>query len=289
MNKVLVAGATGYLGQHIVKNLVDKAFNTTAIIRKASTIIESDLPIKVLRAEVTDAQTLKNCCDGIDIIISCIGITKQTDGLSYMDVDYQANLNLLNEAKRSNVKKFIYVSALHGDRLTSLKIFEAKERFVAELKASGIDYCIMRPTGFFVDMAEFYHMAVKGRIYLFGDGSYKSNPIHGEDLAQVCVDAINGCAHEIEVGGPDILTQTEIAHIAFEAIDKPVKITYIPDWVRLIILNVGKLVFQANKFGPIEFFLSVLVMDMTAPRYGKKTLEAEFDRLNLILTAKAKS
>jgi uncharacterized protein YbjT (DUF2867 family) len=289
MNKVLVAGATGYLGQHIVKNLVDRAFNTTAIIRKASTIIESDLPIKVLRAEVTDAQTLKNCCDGIDIIISCIGITKQTDGLSYMDVDYQANLNLLTEAKRSNVKKFIYVSALHGDRLTSLKIFEAKERFVAELKASGIDYCIMRPTGFFVDMDEFYHMAVKGRIYLFGDGSYKSNPIHGEDLAQVCVDAINGCAHEIEVGGPDILTQTEIAHIAFAAIDKPVKITYIPDWVRLIMLNVGKLVFQANKFGPIEFFLSVLVMDMTAPRYGKKTLAAEFDRLNLILTAKAKS
>jgi hypothetical protein len=43
-------------------------------------------------------------------------------------------------------------------------------------------------------MDEFYHMAVKGRIYLFGDGSYKSNPIHGEDLAQVCVDAINGCA-----------------------------------------------------------------------------------------------
>jgi len=288
MNRVLVAGATGYLGKHIVKNLVDRAFSTTAIIRTTSKFIEEDLSVKVLRAEVTVAQTLENCCDGIDIIISTIGITRQVDGISYMDVDYQANLNLLNEAKRSNVKKFIYVSALHGDKLKSLKIFEAKERFVDELKASGIDYCIIRPTGFFVDMAEFYNMAVNGRIYLFGDGSYESNPIHGEDLAKVCVDAIDSSANEVEVGGPDILTQTEIAEIAFEAIDKPVKITYIPDWVRRIALKAAKLVLSANKFGPIEFFLSVLVMNMTAPKYGTKTLKEEFSFLKTKDMPKAK-
>ena len=287
MNRVLVAGATGYLGKHIVKNLVDRAFNTTVIIRTASKFTESGLPIKVLRAEVTEAQTLENCCDGIDIVISTIGITRQADGLSYMDVDYQANLNLLNEAKRSNVKKFIYVSALHGDKLKSLKIFEAKERFVDELKASGIDYCIIRPTGFFVDMAEFYNMAVKGRIYLFGDGNYVSNPIHGEDLAKVCVDAIGSSANEVEVGGPYILTQTEIAQIAFAAINKPVKITYIPDWVRRMVLKAAKLVLSANKFGPIEFFLNVLVLDMTAHKYGKKTLKEEFSFLKLKHMSKA--
>jgi uncharacterized protein YbjT (DUF2867 family) len=276
MKSVLVAGATGYIGKHIVKNLVDREINTTALIRTASKFSQSDLSVTLLRAEVTDKTTLKNCCDGIDTIISTIGITRQADGLSYMDVDYQANLNLLNEAKRSNVKKFIYVSALHGDRLKSLKIFEAKERFVTELQASGIDYCIIRPTGFFVDMAEFYNMALKGRIYLFGDGSYRSNPIHGEDLAEVCVDAINDSANEIEVGGPEIFTQTEIAQIAFETINKPVKITYFPDWVRRILLKMTKLILSANKFGPIEFFLSVLVMNMTAPKYGKRTLKAEF-------------
>jgi uncharacterized protein YbjT (DUF2867 family) len=281
MNRVLVAGATGYLGKHIVKNLVDRGINTSAIIRTTSQFYQSNLAVNVLKAEVTNTQTLKNCCDGIDTIISTIGITRQVDGLSYMDVDYQANLNLLNEAKRSHVKKFIYVSALHGNRLKSLKIFEAKERFVSELQASGIDYCIIRPTGFFVDMAEFYNMALKGRVYLFGDGSYQSNPIHGEDLAKVCVDAINGSANEIEVGGPEILTQTEIAEIAFETINKPVKITYIPDWVRRMVLKAAKLILSPNKFGPLEFFLSVLVMDMTAPRYGKQTLKVEFTGLRL--------
>jgi uncharacterized protein YbjT (DUF2867 family) len=279
MKRVLVAGATGYLGKHIVKNLIDRGINTTAIIRTTSDFSQPDLSINVIRAEVTDALTLKNCCDGIDTIISTIGITRQVDGLSYMDVDYQANLNLLNEAKINNVIKFIYISALHGDRLTSLKIFEAKEKFVTELQASGIDYCVIRPTGFFVDLAEFYNMALKGRIYLFGDGRYQSNPIHGEDLAEVCVDAIDASTNEIEVGGPDILTQTEIAKIAFEAINKPAKITYIPDWVRLIALKAAKLILSTNKFGPIEFFLNVLVLNMVAPKYGKRTLKAEFNFL----------
>jgi uncharacterized protein YbjT (DUF2867 family) len=279
MKNILVAGATGYLGKYIVENLVNRGMNTTALIRKASKFSQSSLSVTVLRSEVTEPATLENCCDGMDTIISTIGITRQVDGLAYMDVDYQANLNLLTEAKRSNVKKFIYVSALHGDKLKSLKIFEAKERFVTELKASGIDYCIIRPTGFFVDMAEFYNMALKGRIYLFGNGSYKSNPIHGKDLAKVCVDAINGTENEIDVGGPEILTQSEIAKMAFETINKPMKITYIPDWIRRAVLKVARIILSGNKFGPIEFFLTVLAMDMTAPKYGEKTLKAEFSFL----------
>ena len=98
MKKILVAGATGYLGMHIVKNLAERGISTTALVRNASKINNLELPITVLEAEVTKPSTLENCCRGIDVVISSVGITKQTDGLSYMDVDYQANLNLLNEA-----------------------------------------------------------------------------------------------------------------------------------------------------------------------------------------------
>ena len=66
MNKVLVAGATGYLGKHIMKNLVDREINTIALIRTTSNFSQLDLPVNVIRAEVTDASTLKNCCDEIE-------------------------------------------------------------------------------------------------------------------------------------------------------------------------------------------------------------------------------
>lgn len=224
MEKILVAGATGYLGKHVVKNLVEQNFNTTALVRNPMKFEAFGTPVdKLVQAEVTNQSTLENCCDGIDIVISTLGITTQTDGLTYMDVDYQANLNLLNEAKKSGVRKFIYVSVLNGEKLKSLKICEAKEKFTEELKKSGLEYCIIRPNGFFSDMTEFYNMAKNGRIYLFGDGKLKSNPIHGEDLAQVCVGAISQEVNEINVGGPVTLSQIEIATIAFEAAGNPVK------------------------------------------------------------------
>ena len=236
--------------------------------------------IDIFEAEATDATSLANCCNGVDVVISSLGITRQQDGLSYMDVDYQANLNLLIEAKRSGVKKFIYVSVLHGDKLKHLQICQAKEKFVKELSKSGLDYCVVRPTGFFSDMAEFYEMANKGRIYLFGNGEYLSNPIHGDDLAKVCIEAINVSQKEILVGGPEIFSQNELANVAFEAVGKPVKITYIPNWVRTGLLKLGKLFMSPKKYGPFEFFLSVLAMDMVAPKHGLEKLEQFFQSLN---------
>ena len=280
MKQVLVAGSTGYLGKFIVQNLVAKKIRTVALARHSAKIEAFRKDIKIFEAEVTNAASLINCCDGVDVVISSIGITRQQDGLSYMDVDYQANINLLTEAKRSGVKKFIYVSVFHGDQLKQLQICQAKEKFVKALSESGIDYCVVRPTGFFSDMTEFYNMACKGRIYLFGKGEYQSNPIHGDDLAKVCIDAISDVKKEILVGGPEVFTQVELAQLAFKAADKPVKITFIPDWVRRSLLTLCKLFLNAKKYGPVEFFLNVLAMDMKAPKYGVQKLSSYFQSLN---------
>lgn len=281
MKNVLVAGATGYLGRFIVESLVAGKNSTTVLVRNASKFESFGIPAKkLITAEVTDRASLKDCCDGVEVVISSVGITRQTDGLSYMDVDYQANMNLLNEAVKSGVRKFIYVSVLNGEILQSVKICEAKEKFVGELRKSGIAHCVVRPNGFFSDMTEYYSMAKKGRIYLFGDGKLKSNPIHGKDVAQVCMDAVDREQEVIEVGGPDTFSQTEIATLAFEAVGRPVKITYIPDWIRRLVLRMLKMVMSSHKYGPIEFFMNVMAIDMMAPEYGRHNLKEYFASLN---------
>jgi len=58
------------------------------------------------------------------------------------------------------------------------------------LKTSGLDYCIIRLNGFFSDRADFLKMAKGGKVYLFGDGKLKLNPIHGQDFAKELVNAI---------------------------------------------------------------------------------------------------
>jgi len=281
MIKILLAGSTGYLGIHIAKELQQRSCFFRAIARSPERLEQNDIKAsEMLKAELTDPDSIRECCNGIDIVISTVGITKQKDGLAYMDVDYQANMNLLKEAKKSGVKKFIYVSVLNGENLRNLKICDAKELFVEQLIKSGIDYCIVRPNGFFSDMSEFFSMAKKGRIYLFGNGELRANPIHGEDLAVVCVDAIERPDKEIEIGGPETLTQNEVASIAFDILGNKPKITHVPDWVRITILKLVKLFTGSKFYGPVEFFMTVMAIDMLAPEYGKHTLKEYFQKLN---------
>ncbi len=280
MKKILLAGATGYLGSFILKELELHEYKNRIIVRDKKRLIDyNKSKTKVIEAEVTKPETLSNICDGIDTLISTIGITKQKDGLTYMDVDYRANSNLLIEAKKSEVNKFIYVSVLNGEKLKHLKICEAKEKFVQELISSGLDYCIIRPNGFFSDITEFYNMAKKGRIYLFGNGELKSNPIHGEDLAKLCVNCINKDCKEIKVGGPETFTQNQIAETAFKALNKTTKITYIPNWLRKIVLKLLTVFTSSKIYGPVEFFMTVMAMEMVAPKSGEHTLKEYFDSL----------
>ena len=275
--RVLLAGATGYLGSHILKVLENKSINTKILVRNTSKLSYLNKNTTFIEAQVTKPETLKDCCKDIDVVISTVGITRQKDGLTYMDVDYQANINLLNEAIKSGVKKFIYVSAINGDKHKHLKIFEAKEMFVDALKISGLEYTIVRPNGFFSDMKDFLNMAKSGKVYLFGDGNQKFNPIHGEDLAKVCVDLINSNQKEVTVGGPDILSLNEISTLALNSLKKPIKIIHLPDWLRRFTIWSLRTFTSVKTYGPIEFFLTLMAKDNIAPTTGKFHLKDFFN------------
>lgn len=275
---IALVGATGYLGSYISKELNQRGFNQTILTRRIDDSLKAN---NIYKVDFNSEASLLGKLLGVDVLISTVGITKQKDGLTYMDVDYQINSNLLKEAKRSGVKKFIFVSVLNGDKIKDVKIIDAKEKFVKELKESGLDYCIVRPNGFFSDLKEFCEVAKKGRVYLFGDGGFKLNPIHGEDLAKVCTDMITQSSFcEIEVGGPKIYSQNDIAKVAFETVGKKQKITHIPDCIRVLSLKLLPFFISEEKFGPIEFFMSISNIDMVAPKYGKHTLEEFFKEIN---------
>ena len=273
MKKVLVAGATGYLGKHIVNELKSRGYWVRVLIRKESQKKLFKDVDDFFVGEITMPKTLVSIAENIDWVFSTIGITRQKEDLTYMDVDYQGNVNLLYEAEKSGVEKFEYISAINGDKQRHLKIFEAKERFVNELKSSGLDYCIMRPNGFFSDMKDFLEMAKKGRVYLFGDGQFKLNPIDGKDLAVVCVDKMIDGNKEEAAGGQEILTQEDIAKIALRVLNKPLKITFLPDWTRKLSIWVLRTFTSSKTYGPFEFFLSAMAQDNIANQYGKLKLE----------------
>lgn len=277
MIKYLIAGATGYLGSHLIKELENRQWAFQALARNAEKLKKTGLnDSQIVKGEVTQPESLRGKLADADIVISTVGITRQKDGLTYMDVDYQGNLNLLHEAQKAGVKKFVYISAINGAEMSHLKIMAAKEKFVDALKASGMDYQVVRPNGFFSDMKDFLEMAKSGRVYLFGHGNFKLNPIHGADLAKVILDNAEQKKEEIAIGGPDVLSQNQIAGLALQAYGKPVKITHLPDWIRKLTIKLLRFFTSVKTYGPLEFFLTMMGQDNVAPCKGSNHLKEFF-------------
>ncbi|HUW01682.1 MAG TPA: SDR family oxidoreductase [Acidimicrobiales bacterium] len=288
--RVLVAGATGYLGKFAVRAFKERGYWVRALTRSDERLAESgpftapgigaDDVDEVFVGELTEPQTLDGLMDGIDIVFSCVGISRQRDGLTFDQVDYACNHTLIQMAEASAVEKFVYVSMQGADKpeIAQLAITKAHEKVVAELRASDLDHRIVRPCGYFSDMGALVSMAKKGRALLVGDGSNKMSPIHGRDLAQVCVDVAEGSELEVEAGGPEVLTQRKAAELAFDVVGKKPKIHVIPLWFVGGVVKAVRLL--SKQFGDLaEFIVVAGEVDGVGPPLGTTTLRSYFERL----------
>ena len=275
MKRVLIAGATGYLGRYLCAEYQQQGWHVTALVRRKSAA--RDLCADVLLvAEATWPESLNGTMTGIDLVVSALGITRQADGVGYWDVDYQANVNLLEEAVRSGVAHFAYIHVLNADRMMHVPLVAAKSAFVRELQQSPLQSTVIAPTGYFSDMADFLTMAKAGRVWLFGQGGHQINPIHGADLASATFAAIAWGDDWLDVGGPEVFRQEDIAELCFRVLDVPARITHLPDMLRRFVLRILPCLTPRKIAGPAQFFLTASAMNMTAPAFGSRRLAAHF-------------
>jgi uncharacterized protein YbjT (DUF2867 family) len=277
MPRVLVAGATGYLGSHVVQELKRRGVWVRALARHPRQRADlSRWADDIVIAQVTRPETLRHVADDVDVVFSSIGITRQREHVTYEDVDYRGNLNLLQAATARSIARFVYVSIVNAGQLRDLAIVDAKERVVAALAESGISHTVIRPTGFFPDVAALLTMARRGIVVLFGDGTARINPISGRDLAATCADNIVRGGPAVDVGGPDVFSYDEIAALAFRVLRRRPRIWHLPDWTADILSRTVRACAPAGVSGPLEFVLAVTRRDMVAPRTGRDRLEDYF-------------
>ena len=275
MKRVLIAGATGYLGRHLCTEYQQRGWHVTALVRKTSS--GADLSAdRIVEAEATWSETLTGTMLDIDLVVSALGITRQADGVGYWDVDYQANVNLLEEALRSNVAHFTFVHVLNADRMENVPLVAAKAAFVRKLQTADLQSTVIAPTGYFSDMADFFIGAEAGHVWLFGNGKHRINPIHGADLATAIFDSVEEGATWADIGGPETFTQNELARLCFEVWNKQPRITHLPDFLRRLVLWLLPRLAPRRIAGPAQFFLTAAAMNMTAPPSGTRQLAEHF-------------
>ena len=218
--KVVLAGAYGNLGADIFKALLKAGHEVVA-----ADLAERDLGVSgnftFRKLDVTKPESLKGLCDGADCVITTVGLTKTSAEVTNYEIDYQGNVNLLNEAKAAGVKYFTYISVLKADKAPKVPMLHAKYLFEEELKKSGIAYTIHRPTGYFYDIVKVFRpMIEKGEVTLLGNNPVHANVVSTEDFAEFIVAHMTDENKMYDVGGKETYSYEEIANMCFAAAGK---------------------------------------------------------------------
>jgi len=278
--KVVLAGAYGHLGSDILKQLLLKGYDVIAadmVERDIEGLDKSKYEFKKLN--VTDTNALKGLCDGADMVITTVGLVSSSKTITNYDIDYQGNLNLLNEAKEAGVKKFVYVSVLKADAKKAqdmgIDMLIAKKQFEDKLKESGLDYLIIRPTGYFYDIAHvFMPMIEKGKVSVLHK-DIKANVIDTSDLADWIVSHVEDPENKtVSVGGTEVYTYEEIANMFFDAAGKKGEIKETPEFIFDNLARIARWT-KNGKEAVIKFGKWTMVESMVAEdvHYGSKSFK----------------
>ena len=276
MKSVILFGATGNLGGEIAKELVRQGYDLTAVARNETRAQKlKQVTSNIVIADVSDRTALTKILDGQDIVVSAMGKSVSPNDRSkatFKEVDLKGNLNILNEAIRAGIKKFVYISAFHSEKYLHLEYFRVHHEFSEALKRSGIDYSIIKPPAIFSAFIDVVEMSKKGRLVHLGKGDKKTNPIFEGDLAKIAVDSIKHPNSTVEAGGKMIYTRRQINEIIQNQVNPGKKLRTVPLAVLKLTLPLVK-IFDKNLFDKFAFFVEVMQHDTIAPQVGTMRFE----------------
>jgi uncharacterized protein YbjT (DUF2867 family) len=210
----LVTGATGELGRRIVRRLREQEREVRAFVRLISNYRElEDKGAEISIGDLRQLRDIERACQGVKYVISAHG-----SGRSAQELDYRANIDLIDAAKANGVEHFVFISVLGVDRgYEDAPTFKAKRAVEKYLQASGLNYTILRPAGFssnLVSLAETFRQT--GVYLLIGDPKSRTSIVSTDDLAKIAIDSVTvaGAKNQIlAVGGPDILQRQDVPQI----------------------------------------------------------------------------
>lgn len=281
--KILLAGASGALGLEVLKLLNKDGIAVRALVHSPESV-EKVAPYTddVIRLDASEgAQAIDGVTEGISIVVSTLGksVSLFTDrGSSFLETDYYANSNILDNAVRDGVKRIVYVSIKGADERQEYEIAKSHKLFEEAIEASGLDYTIIRPVGFFSGLNDLAIMAKRKVIPIVGDGKAKTNSIHQKDLAKVIRENLKEGPKIREVGGPLVHTRLEMAEIIKEKFDA--EIIKVPETVADLGMFLPEML-DDSMSAKLKYFKFITTNDMVGEKTGNITFREYIQNLDL--------
>ena len=280
--RVLLAGATGYIGQAVLRELVAQGHEVVALVRPGRQLT-TDAQDAVTRIEVslTDDADWHQRVPPVDGVISCLA-SRSGAPRDAQQVEFEANRKLLEYAERAAARHFVLLSAICV-QMPRLAFQREKLKFEALLAESSVPATIIRATAFFRSLVGQVERVRAGKPFLlFSSGNTTAcKPISDRDLARFMVSKLASpplSTAVLPIGGPGpALTPQDQGRLLCETLGQPFRSTSLPpemfDWIRWLISPLA-LVSQSMRdrmeFLRIAKFYateSMLCWDAAAERY----------------------
>jgi dihydroflavonol-4-reductase len=208
--KLLVTGATGFLGGHLVEEMVDRGYDVVASIRgTSSTVLLDELGVENRILDLGDASTMLEATRGIDVVMHLAAYyTFMGKEDLYEKINVQGTQELLTACLKNGVKRVLYCSSTEAigpvddspaDEESPLNpTYEygrskvKAESLVRTFQANGLDHTILRPSGIYgprnVDDVSFYFITSFANSiasnFIVGTGNNLVQFVHVKDVVQ---------------------------------------------------------------------------------------------------------
>jgi NADH dehydrogenase len=261
---VLVTGGTGFVGQHLTRELARKGHDVTALARTPD---EADLhpEVETVVGDVTAYDSIEPAFAAQDVVVNLVALSplfKPSGGdEKHLEVHLGGTENCLRAAEAHGVERFVQMSALGADPDGDTHYIRAKGRAEQATREADVDWTIFRPSVVFGDGGEFVPftklLAPPYFTPLPGGGKTRFQPVRVGDLVPMLRMAVEGETPEdeaedgptpairsieeaeaaradphvgetYEIGGPEVLTLAEVARLAHAADNKPVSVVNVP-------------------------------------------------------------
>jgi uncharacterized protein YbjT (DUF2867 family) len=228
---VLVTGATGKQGGHLVRELLARGHSVRALTRKPESPAAAALAergVTIVPGNFDDEGSLERAARGVDTVFA---MSTPFEGGSKTET--LEGINILRAASRVRVKHFVYSSVAGADRATGIPHFDSKFEVEKEIRQSGIPFTIVAPVFFMENfLAEWMAAGIaQGSIAIAVPATRRLQQIAVEDIAQFTALVIE--RRESFVGkridiASDELTLTTVAAAISDVLGRQIKYTALP-------------------------------------------------------------
>ena len=228
---IIVTGASGYVGSHITRKLVEQGKSVRAVIHNREREDQEGrlkgLDIEFAEADVTRPETLSQAFSGGTAVIHTVAIAIEKGGRKYETINYQGTVNVVEAARAAGIQRLINMAQLGADSRLPYRFLASKGKAQEYVAASGLEWTAFRPSVIWGPEDEFANtfarlVPITPIIFpIVGDQQAKFQPVWVDDVATCVSKALDDpqtIGHEYELGGPETLTLEEIERRTLKAV-----------------------------------------------------------------------